>query len=171
MTEMFAYSLFMTHLGWMGVVGSEKGVKKIVLPQNSPDTVHRLMRKNDHGLQEGTAYFSELCLRLKKYINGERVTFKDKMDLHKATPFQLQVWEATCSIPWGETRSYSWLAQQIGRPHHSRAVGQALASNPVPLLIPCHRVVRQDGCLSGYRGGMPLKKYLINMEASTSPSV
>ena len=166
---MFAYSLFMTHLGWMGVVGSEDGVKKIVLPQSSPDTVHRLMRKNDHGLQEGTAYFSELCLRLKKYINGEQVKFEDKIDLHKATPFQLQVWDATRSIPWGETRSYGWLAQQIGRPQHSRAVGSALASNPVPLLIPCHRVVGKGGCLTGYRGGLTLKKYLISMEASTSP--
>lgn len=165
---MLAYSLFMTHLGWMGVVGSENGVKRIVLPQKSPDTVHRLMKKEHQSIQEGTAYFTELCLRLRKYVNGERVIFEDKIDLQKATPFQLRVWEATRSIPWGETRSYGWLAQQIGRPQHYRAVGQALASNPVPLLIPCHRVVGQNGCLSGYRGGMSLKKYLIKMEASTS---
>ena len=166
---MLAYSLFPTSWGWMGVVGSENGVKKIILPQKSPETVHRLMRQEDRNLQEGTAYFTELCLRLKKYINGDRVRFEDKIDFHKASPFQLQVWDATCSIPWGETRSYGWIAQQIGRPHHSRAVGQALASNPVPLVIPCHRVVGQDGYLTGYRGGVPLKKYLINMEASSAP--
>lgn len=166
---MLAYSLFPTGLGWMGVVGSENGVREVVLPQISPDAVHRIMRNGYGGLQEGTNHLAELCLRLKKCINGERVVFYDKLDLSKATPFQLQVWEATRSIPWGETRSYGCLAQQIGRPQHYRAVGRALASNPVPLLIPCHRVIGKTGCLTGFRGGLSLKKYLLDMESPSSP--
>lgn len=166
---MLAYSLFLTGWGWMGVVGSEKGVRQVVLPHSDPYHVHRLMRNGNGGLQDGTARFVDLCLRLKKYLGGERVSFEDKLDIPGITPFQLQVWEATRSIPWGETRSYGWVAEQVGRPGQSRAVGQALASNPVPLMIPCHRVVGKTGCLTGYRGGLSLKKYLLGMEAVSKP--
>ncbi|MBI4289734.1 MAG: methylated-DNA--[protein]-cysteine S-methyltransferase [Chloroflexi bacterium] len=163
---MLAYSLFITGWGWMGVVGSEEGVRQVVLPQSSPHNVHRIMRNGNGGLQDGTARFTDLCLRLKRYITGERVSFDDKLDTSEVSPFQQQVWEATRSIPWGETRTYGWVADRVGRPGHCRAVGQALASNPVPFLIPCHRVVGKSGCLTGYRGGLTLKKYLLDMESA-----
>jgi methylated-DNA-[protein]-cysteine S-methyltransferase len=74
------------------------------------------------------------------------------------TPFQWQVLAATAMIPLGETRSYKWVAQQIGRPRAVRAVGQALRRNPYPLIIPCHRVIKQDGSLGGYAGGSGNRK-------------
>lgn len=74
------------------------------------------------------------------------------------TPFQWQVLAATATIPLGETRSYKWVAQQIGRPRAVRAVGQALRRNPYPLIIPCHRVIKEDGSLGGYAGGSGNRK-------------
>ncbi len=161
---MLAYSLFVTGWGWMGVVGSDEGVRQVVLPQSSAYHVHRIMRNDNGGLQDGTARFTDLCRRLKKFIGGEKVSFDDKLDTSKVTPFQLQVWEATRSIPWGETRTYGWVAEQVGRLGHCRAGGRGLAANPWPLMIPCHRVVGKSGCLTGYRGGLPLKQHLLDME-------
>ena len=82
------------------------------------------------------------------------------------TPFQLQVWEALCSIPAGETISYATLAQRIGRPTAVRAVGHANGANPVAVIVPCHRVIGANGSLTGYGGGRPRKKGLLEMEGA-----
>jgi len=74
------------------------------------------------------------------------------------------VWAVDRRIPYGETRSYGWIAQQIEKPHAARAVGGALAANPIPIIIPCHRVVRQDGSLGGYGGGIQMKADLLALE-------
>ncbi len=81
------------------------------------------------------------------------------------TPFQLRVWQTLKEIPYGEVRTYAWLAQRLGRPKALRAVGQALALNPLPLFFPCHRVVAACG-LGGFSGGLEIKRFLINLEAS-----
>jgi len=83
----------------------------------------------------------------------------------QATAFQRLVWEELRQIPYGETRSYSAVAQALGRPTATRAVARACASNPVALVIPCHRVVRENGALGGYRWGMERKQALLNQEA------
>ncbi len=93
-------------------------------------------------------------------------SFPDELDLSTATPFQRQVWEKTRLIPYGETRSYSWVAEQIGKPGAARAVGQALGRNPLPIIIPCHRVVASDGKLCGFAGGLGMKRRLLSLEAS-----
>jgi len=80
------------------------------------------------------------------------------------TPFEQSVWKAARSIPAGETRSYGWLAEKIGRPRAARAVGQALARNPLPVVFPCHRVIRSDGGLGGFYSGTRAKKYLLELE-------
>ncbi len=96
---------------------------------------------------------------------GHKVAFPDALDLSAATSFQRQVWQITRLIPYGETRSYSWLAEQLGKAGAVRAVGQALGRNPLPIIIPCHRVVAKDGQLGGYTGGVEIKRYLLNLEA------
>jgi AraC family transcriptional regulator of adaptative response/methylated-DNA-[protein]-cysteine methyltransferase len=86
-------------------------------------------------------------------------------DLRGATPFQQSVWEACLAIPAGETRTYADLARSIHRPNAVRAVGTALGANPIPVLIPCHRVLRSDGSLGGYAFGLPIKERLLDREA------
>jgi len=98
------------------------------------------------------------------YFTGQRVDFPDRLDLSGATPFQRGVWQAARLIPYGETRSYAWVAGQIGKPKAARAVGQALGRNPLPLIVPCHRVLAADGGIGGFSGGVEMKKYLLAHE-------
>jgi len=109
--------------------------------------------------------FEDLVARLRTYFSGHKVSFPDQLDLSGATPFQRQVWEKTRLIPFGETRSYSWVAEQIKQPGAVRAVGQALGRNPLPIIIPCHRVITADGKPGGYTGGLEMKRFLLRLEA------
>ena len=112
--------------------------------------------------------FKDLMERLKVYFSGHRTTFRDKLDFPRATHFQREVWEITRLIPYGETRSYAWVAERIKKPRAVRAVGQALGKNPLPIIVPCHRVVASDGKLGGFSGGVEMKRYLLSLEASAS---
>ena len=87
----------------------------------------------------------------------------------KGTPFQSQVWRALCDIPYGETTSYGELAQRIGNPKAVRAVGLANGSNPISIIIPCHRVIGSNGSLVGYGGGLPIKQALLSLERGQIP--
>ncbi len=99
------------------------------------------------------------------YLSGKKVDFSPiPLDLSEATPFQVMVWQATQGIPYGITLTYGELAARLGMPKGARAVGQALKKNPIPIIIPCHRVVGQKG-LTGYRGGLDWKRRLINLES------
>ncbi len=100
---------------------------------------------------------------LRRYFAGERVQFSCPLDLH-GTPFQLMVWRELQQIPYGETRSYGEIAQAIGRPTASRAVGAANGANPVAIIVPCHRVIGSKGSLTGYGGGLPTKAWLLSLE-------
>jgi len=161
------YTLFETELGWIGLVGSVAGLRRTVLPQPSPEAVLDLLAR---GLPEAVvdpSPFGDLPLRLRRYLAGEQVPFDDELDLAGATHFSRDVWQATRLIPYGETQSYSWIAQQIGRPRALRAVGQALGRNPLPIVVPCHRVLSKDGSLGGFSGGLEMKKRLLELEASS----
>jgi O-6-methylguanine DNA methyltransferase len=99
-----------------------------------------------------------------EYLEGERTDFDLSLDL-SGTEFQLQVWQALQKIPFGERRSYREIAEVVGRPKAVRAVGSANGSNPVSLVVPCHRVINSDGKLGGYGGGLELKARLLAMES------
>ena len=100
---------------------------------------------------------------LEAYFAGRRTAFSVPLSM-EGTPFQMQVWEALQSIPYGELRSYGDIARQIGRDRACRAVGMANHANPLPIFVPCHRVVGADGRLTGYGGGLDVKKYLLELE-------
>ncbi len=110
-----------------------------------------------------TPLIQEAARQLGEYFDGRRKEFDLPLSLH-GTEFQQSVWEALQAIPVGETRSYKEIAVQIGNPRASRAVGTANNRNPVIIIIPCHRVVGQDGSLTGYVGGLPVKQYLLELE-------
>ncbi|MEX1030681.1 MAG: methylated-DNA--[protein]-cysteine S-methyltransferase [Paenibacillaceae bacterium] len=102
-------------------------------------------------------------LELVEYLQGTRKDFTVPFDFH-GTPFQLTVWNALCSIPYGLTKSYSDIAAMIQKPAAVRAVGSAIGANPVLITVPCHRVIGKNGALTGYRGGMDMKKRLLQLE-------
>ncbi len=101
---------------------------------------------------------------LQRYFKGEAVDFSNIPVALAGTPFQKSVWQALRTIPWGETRSYKWLAQQVGVTTGARAVGNANGKNPIPILIPCHRVIHSNGGLGGYTGGLGIKRILLDIE-------
>jgi O-6-methylguanine DNA methyltransferase len=104
---------------------------------------------------------------LLEYFTGRRAFFTVPVDLTGLRPFQRKVLDLTHTIPFGETRSYSWIARGIGHPDAVRAVGTALGHNPLPFIVPCHRVLRSDGSLGGYALGLPAKSGLLGLERAT----
>lgn len=159
----YRWTLVPTPLGPLGLVASPRGISELLLPPDCRQNQARL--EATYGPPaEDSAIFGELPLRLQRYARGERVAFPDPLDLSHYTPFQRAVWQVTRSVPWGERRSYRWVAEQLGQPRATRAVGQALHANPVPILVPCHRIVAGDGSLCGYRGGLDLKERLLVLE-------
>ena len=110
-----------------------------------------------------TALLGEAQAQLNQYFAGTRKTFD--LPLHfGGTEFQHAVWEALLDIPYGETRTYGQIAAAIGRPKAVRAVGQAIGSNPIGILVPCHRVIGKDGTLTGFGGGLKIKELLLKRE-------
>jgi methylated-DNA-[protein]-cysteine S-methyltransferase len=113
--------------------------------------------------KEDRAPLSGTIQQLQAYFAGELESF-DLQLAPEGTPFQLGVWRRLCDIPYGETISYGELADRIGNPKASRAVGLANGSNPIPIVIPCHRVIGSNGKLTGYGGGLPIKEKLLALE-------
>jgi methylated-DNA-[protein]-cysteine S-methyltransferase len=155
------YTVFNTDMGWVGLLGSDSGLLAATLPQASAREAERRLSTRGAMLSEA---FRDAVERLKDYFAGKKVAFPDKLDLSSATDFQRWVWQLVRAIPYGETRSYGWLAGRLGK-RGARAVGQALARNRLPVIIPCHRVVGSDGGLGGYSGGVGLKRSLLRREA------
>jgi len=165
MTGRMEYVTFNTGLGWVGIIGAESGLRRTTLPQPSDREAHRRLGEKTPDAAWSSRRFEDLVRRLQTYFSGGIVDFPDKLDPAGATPFQLEVWRITRLIPCGETRSYQWVAAQLGKPGAARGVGQALSKNPLPIIIPCHRVVKSDGKLGGFGGGLEMKKRLLNLEA------
>lgn len=101
---------------------------------------------------------------LRAYFRGEAGAFKQGIKFLTGTDFEKRVWAVLSEIPFGETRSYKWVAEKTGNPAAVRAVGRALSKNPVPLVIPCHRVIESDGSIGGYSSGVDVKRRLLEME-------
>jgi methylated-DNA-[protein]-cysteine S-methyltransferase len=155
-------------MGWMAILGSVRGLVSVTLPQSSAQEALNLLGEMVNLATPSSERFKDLIQRLKDYFSGKKVSFPDKLDLSTATPFQRQVWQVTKLIPYGETRSYRWVAERMGKPEAMRAVGQALTKNPLPIIIPCHRVVKSDGELGGFTGGVEMKRRLLNIEAAAT---
>jgi len=168
------YFIFNTSLGWMGILGSQDGLRRLVLPQPSPEQIWHLLSEfvlkwhNQIVSEPKTNYFADLPERIRHYLCGEPISFPDRLDLSRASSFQRRVWEVTQSIPYGKTRTYAWVADKLGMPKAARAVGRALASNPLPIIIPCHRVICSNGDLGGFSGGEVWKQRLLEIEVKTT---
>ncbi len=161
------YGVFNTHLGWMAAAASDEGLLALTLPQKSAEDTLKLLGEAAVRGRRRDDRFYELVCQLRDYMWGKRVAFNQTLDLSWATPFQRRVWQEARRIPFGESRSYGWIAEQLGQPGASRAVGQALGRNPLPVVIPCHRVLAKGGGLGGYSGGLDVKRRLLKLEGVT----
>jgi len=162
------YSTFKTLFGWIGVVGSEKGLKRIILPHTGQADVKKIIFQQFPKVKEDNIFFKSLAGILIKYFEGEKITRCFALDESGNTEFLVKVWKAAQSISWGEVRSYTWLSAQIKNPGSFRAVGNALGKNPFPIVVPCHRIIRKDGTLGGFSapGGILLKQRLLQLEGA-----
>lgn len=174
--------IFRSKLGWAGVAATEQGICMVVLPKKDktaakralagagcgvprPVPKHRDERCGDKTGAANGPVLKKAVKILQKYFSGECVSFDLPLDLGYHTPFQQAVWRATGKVPFGETRSYAWIASKIKSPRAVRAVGQALGANPVPIIVPCHRVISSSGGLGGFSGGIGMKEKLLGLEA------
>jgi O-6-methylguanine DNA methyltransferase len=161
------WSSIASPIGEYVIIATERGVCWIGSPGTPVDEgffrtkrwIPRYLVVND----KQAGLLQQAIGEMQRYFAGERVQFTCPLDLH-GTPFQLLVWEQLCHIPYGETRTYGEIAQAIGRPTASRAVGAANGANPIPVIVPCHRVIGSDGSLTGYAGGVANKSWLLSLE-------
>jgi methylated-DNA-[protein]-cysteine S-methyltransferase len=166
-------AIFKTDWGWMGVGVTARGVAKTVLPRRSRAAVEREFascHKSFSSKEEGkvkslaTEHLGAAQKAIRTYIAGKRQILDIPLDLDGQPLFRRKVWAILRTIPYGRVRSYGWVARKIGTPLAARAVGGACGDNPIPLIVPCHRVVAGDGSLGGFSGGLATKKRLLRLE-------
>ena len=153
--------------GWIGLVASDEGLRLLTLPLRTRDLALRRVRKHyaDVGLAPADPFLVSVAGQVTGYLTGACREFSVNLDLRGHTTFELSVWAITRRIGWGETRTYGWIAGQVGGgPGTAQAVGAALGNNPIPLIIPCHRVIGSDGSLHGFGGGLNMKARLLALE-------
>ena len=161
------YTTFQSPIGEILATRSEKGLNLVAFPKGKWQRfLAALKREESLDLKKDDKRFSSLKRDLKSYFSGRRVRFSESLDLTGGTAFQKRVWKAMLKIPSGETRSYGWLARQVGGRSKARAVGAACGSNPIPIIVPCHRVLRENGDLGGYGGGLSVKRKLLKLEGA-----
>ncbi|MBA4393489.1 MAG: [Fe-S]-binding protein [Desulfobacca sp.] len=156
-------------LGRIYVAASEQGLCSLSLPAHPVESFFEkiLATFKPNFFTQNPDPFQVFYRQLGLYLSGRLVRFEVPLDL-QGTPFQLQVWEALLAIPYGKTCSYGEVARAIGRPKAVRAIGQANHNNPVPIVVPCHRVIGSRGDLVGYGSGLPLKEKLLALERKSS---
>ena len=160
--------IFETPFGWMGLVATSSGLTRTTLPERSPEVcVSELADEIDRAAMEPER-FTALRERLDRYFRGDRVSFEEeRIDVEGVSPFLKAAWDACRTIPYGQTRSYKWLAGMAGKPAAPRAAGQAMARNRLPIVVPCHRIIGSDGRLRGFGRGitrLDLKRDLLELE-------
>jgi methylated-DNA-[protein]-cysteine S-methyltransferase len=156
------YSTLPTPIGELVLTADPDGaLTRLHLPNRPPDT---------SGWERDDALLEPVLRQLAEYFAGERTEF-DVPLRPTGAPFQLQVWAALLKIPYGETASYGEIAREIGHPTAFRAVGAANGQNPIAIIVPCHRVIGSNGSLTGYGGGLPTKRALLDLEAGRAALV
>ena len=158
---------FESPIGALRIASTEVGVAYLGLPRAGGRGFAGWLARSARGARHEQAYAPnrEAIRQVIEYLEGKRSDFELRLDL-RGTPFQRSVWNALLEIPYGATRSYADVARAVGNPNAVRAVGSANGANPVPLIVPCHRVIAAGGKLGGYGGGLDLKRRLLAMEQS-----
>jgi len=160
-----------SRLGDIWLATSQRGLFWVNLGPLDVEAVKSLYEKTPGIVfEKGGQHVEHAARELLLYLEGKLRRFSVKLDLRSSTPFSRKVWRVASKIPYGQVRSYAWVAEKLGDPNAARAVGGALGRNPVPIFIPCHRVLDSHGGLGGFGGGLPLKRWLLALE-SGQPSL
>ena len=165
--EVIVWAAMASRVGTIRVAATSRGVCKVALgKETAADFFGWLERHVAHAPRKpDRSGIVALALdQIAEYLGGRRREFDLPLDL-RGTEFQRRVWAAVAGIPYGETRTYADIARTIGKPRATRAVGAANGANPLPLVVPCHRVLGADGSLTGYGGGLDVKQKLLEMES------
>lgn len=162
-----------TPLGPVWVAVSGEGLVALEFVEHKAEFIESLQRRGFQVVSEDPQPASEAVQQVSDYLQGRRRVFDLPIDWSEMTPFQKKVLQETLAIPCGEVVTYGELAQRVGKPGAARAVGRAEATNPIPLVVPCHRVIGTDGKLHGYggRGGLDTKAWLLRLEGAQIKAV
>jgi methylated-DNA-[protein]-cysteine S-methyltransferase len=166
--DLFFFS-WSSPIGIIHAAGTPSGLCRIILGRLRKQNIVAVLKKS-YGVQplQQEVPWSDFKDEMDRYLTGSRTFFSSPIQLIRSTSFDQKVWKILTQIPYGETRSYHWVAQKIKQPHAARAVGRACGRNPLPIIIPCHRVIAKSGELGGYTGGIHFKKQLLNLEKTHS---
>jgi methylated-DNA-[protein]-cysteine S-methyltransferase len=164
-TDDLATTRLETPIGELRLAASQEGLVAVLFPVDPQELPAA------QGNARARAHLADACTALEKYFAGQRTTFEEVKLAAAGTEFQLQVWRALSRIPFGQTVSYASMASRIGRPKAVRAVGLANGQNPLPIIVPCHRVIGSNGSLTGFGGGIPTKKWLLEFEGALTPEL
>ena len=157
--------------GTLLAAATRRGLVRLAFPEESIDSVlDRLARRLSPRIVEAPAQLDPVRRELEDYFAGRRRSFEVPLDWSLIGPFGRRVLHATAEIPYGGVLSYAEVASEAGSPRGSRAAGNALGSNPIPIVIPCHRVLRTGGALVGYGGGLERKRWLLELEGARQAS-
>ncbi len=163
---LICWDVVQSPLGPLYLASGDQGLSNLAFGASQADFVRQLdpLARTERD----PAALAAIAAQLQEYFSGARGQFDFELDLSRSTPFQQSVLQTANRIPWGAVWTYGQVARAIGKPRASRAVGQALGRNPIPIVIPCHRVVAGDGGLGGYSGGGGLesKKWLLRREGA-----
>jgi len=153
-------------IGHVFVAASDSGLLRVSFRHREESFLDELWEHTEADVVRSPARTADIVGQLRDYFAGERRRFDVRLDLRHVSPFQRRVLLAARRVPAGEVVSYGEIARRIGEPGGSRAVGQALGHNPIPIVIPCHRVVAAGGRIGGYTGGVAIKRKLLRLEGS-----
>jgi methylated-DNA-[protein]-cysteine S-methyltransferase len=155
-----------TPVGVLGLAAGERGLKRLSYVRSEDEFLERLL--SDYGGMPvlRSAGLDDVRRALDRYFSGKRLDFDLPVDLGDLAPFHRRVLDATAKVPAGRVATYTQIASRAGSPRASRAAGNALHNNPVAIVVPCHRVLRTDGTLGGYGGGLPVKEWLLRHEGA-----
>ena len=158
-----------TPLGPIWLAASNLGLTVVQVGGTSEELKADLVQMGFTSIYQDDSRLAKPAQQLVEYLHGERTEFDIPIDWTVMTAFQRKVLEKTFEIPYGETRTYAQLAMKVGSPRAARAVGRSQATNPMPLVVPCHRVLGSDGKLHGYGAGegLPTKSWLLDLEAGS----
>lgn len=158
-SETYAFRAISSPVGKLTLVANDRGLTAVLWENDKANRVplQEMWEDNNHPVLIETAQ------QLSEYFSGKRKSFSLPLDF-RGTDFQKKVWEALLTIPFGETRSYAQIAQQVGSPKAVRAVGAANGKNPISIIAPCHRVIGSNGDLTGFAGGLAAKTLLLSLE-------
>lgn len=154
--------------GWVGLAASLQGLRMLGLPRRTEAAALRTLRQHyrDIALAADDSFLQDVSRQVLAFLAGECREFAVTLDLRGHTAFELAVWAAVARIPYGQTRTYTWVADEVGGGRAAaQAAGAAVGANPTPLIVPCHRVIGSDGSLHGFAGGLEMKARLLALES------